>query len=334
VNCLGRNKRIVLKLGGECNLSCPHCHDSKVSYEYNEDIIKWVNDNDIEEVFLGGGEPLIYFDKIKEIVPKLTSVKLFAMTTNGTLLNNEVADFCNQYNITVALSYDGVHSQRAHCLPDYDALRRVKHNAVSQVCYHGNMDIEQILFDTRLIGKQHHIKGFQKDTNTPVFVHQTEVNPNEETTKEDAKEYILQYAKRLEVGLMNYKCDGNIYDMGFAYSFIRQYVKHEPYKDGCRCCNHDNVTLTLDGRFLLCPYGDTYVGDIYKGIDWDLVESYIPDKCKTCPFKLLCGPSCIANITDNECYIFRVLYRHYKKLLKKYNIDETALLNRPEWSEE
>ena len=194
--------------------------------------------------------------------------------------------------------------------------------------------MDKIIFETRKLGKAHGMLAGECVTNIPAFVHQTKNNPNSDTTKEDVDSYIKQYAKHLELGLMSYDPEGSIFSLGAAHAFIRHFINHKPYEVGCRCCNPNNITVTLDGRFLLCPYGDTYVGDIYKGVDWDLVESYIPDKCKTCPFKLLCGPSCIANITDNECYIFRVLYRHYKKLLKKYNIDETALLNRAEWSEE
>lgn len=328
------NKRIVLKLGGRCNLSCPRCHNIDAKYGFNQDIIGWINKNGIQSIFLSGGEPFLYFNEIKMIIPKLTTVKSFSTTTNGTLLNEEMVCFCNRHNISVSVSYDGPKSQRDGQLPNYKAISRIRRNGLSQVVYHGNIDFNQISIGTKRIGTTYNIQSFMGITNIPAFVHQTKNSPSEDTTKKDAQDYIQQYARRLELGLMSYDPDGSIFSLGAAHAFIRHFINHKPYEVGCRCCNPNNITVTLDGRFLLCPYGDTYVGDIYKGVDWDLVESYIPDKCKRCPFKLLCGPSCIANITDNECYIFRVLYRHYKKLLKKYNIDETALLNRPEWSEE
>ena len=334
MNYLLNSKRIVLKFGGKCDLSCPRCHNTESQYTFNQDIIRWINKNGIQSVFLSGGEPFLYFNEMKSIIPKLTTVKSFCTTTNGTLLNNEMVDFCNKYNISVGVSYDGPNSQRDGRLPNYEALNRINRNGVSQVVYHGNMDFNKVSIGTKRVGNTYNIQSFTGITNIPVFVHQTKNSPNEDTTREDAKSYIQQYARRLELGLMNYDPEGSIFSLGAAYAFIRHFINHKPYEVGCRCCNPNNITVTIDGRFLLCPYGDTYVGDIYKGVDWDLVESHIPDKCKTCPFKLLCGPSCIANITDNECYIFRVLYCHYKKLLKKYNIDETALLNRPEWSEE
>lgn len=329
-----KTKKVVLKFGGKCNLTCKHCHCLRTNYEFNPDIIDWINDRETEDLHMCGGEPFLYFDMMKKIIPQLTTIKRFHTTTNGTVLNDEMVDFCNKYGVIVAVSYDGPDSQRTPCLPNYDAVGKIKVNGVSQVFYHGNTDMDKIIFETRKLGKAHGMLAGECVTNIPAFVHQTKDNPNSDTTKEDVDSYIKQYAKHLELGLMNYNPDGSIFSLGAAHAFIRHFINHKPYEVGCRCCNPRNITVTLDGRFLLCPYGDTYVGDIYKGVDWDLVESYIPDKCKTCPFKLLCGPSCIANVTDNECYIFRVLYRHYKKLLKKYNIDETALLNRPEWSEE
>lgn len=329
-----KTKKVVLKFGGQCNLHCEYCHCLRTSYDYNPDIIKWMNDSETEDLHLCGGEPFLYFERMKEIIPQLTTVKRIHTTTNGTLLNNEMVDFCNKYHIITAVSYDGENSKRSPCLPNYDAIGCIETNGVSQVFYHGNTNMDKTIMETRRLGKAHGMMAGDCLTNIPAFVHQTKNSPNEETTREDAKSYIQQYAQRMELGIMKYTPESNIFSLGAMHAFIRHFLNHHPYEKGCRCCNPRNVTVTLDGRFLLCPYGDTYIGDIYKGVDWNLVDSYIPNQCKECPFKEICGPACVANITDNECYIFRCLYRHYKKLLKKYNIDEEALLNRHEWKQE
>ena len=87
---------------------------------------------------------------------------------------------------------------------------------------------------------------------------------------------------------------------------------------GVRCCNENKVSLAINGDFLLCPYDDIVVGNIYEGIDWDKVESYIPERCKNCPLWESCMNTCIANITENECYISKVLHKHFYKLMDKY----------------
>lgn len=329
---MGKRKKIVLKFGGECNLNCSYCHCMRSHYEYNPDIIKWINDNGIEEVHMCGGEPFLYFDLMKEIIPQLTTVKEFHTTTNGTLLDDEKVDFCNKYNIITAVSIDGGDSKRdLSKLPNYDAVAKIGVNGVSSVFCHGNTDLERMITDARRIGKAYGMMCGISVTNVPAFVHQTEYSPNEETTREDAQSYAAQFGRLIEHGFLNYEPTGSIYSLHAAHAFIRHYINHDPYEVGCRCCNPKNVSLTIDGRFLLCPYGEKFIGDIYTGVDWGLVESYIPERCKGCKFRPICGCSCVANITENECYIFRVLYRHYKKILKKYHINEEELLNRPEW---
>ena len=321
-----KRKKIVLKLGGMCNLHCKNCHCMPLKFKYNPDIIDWINNNKIEVIHLGGGEPFLYFDLIQKIVPKL-HVKQINVTTNGTLLTDEMIKFCNKYNIRVAFSYDGQNSKRDPVLPDYERIKKLKNIGTSSVFYHGNTNIRQMENDLHRLGEIYDIDSCKRTiTFLPAFVHQTKNAPNSDTTKEDAKSYILQVGRLLEFGLMQYDKEQK-YSLGAAFNFIRHYLNHKPYTIGCRCCNPNNVSLAIDGRFILCPYGNDFVGDIYIGVNWAAVEAHIPDKCKKCALRQYCGTSCAAQITDNECYIFRCLYRHYKKLLKKYNIDENDILS-------
>ena len=66
------------------------------------------------EVDFFGGEPLMNFDVVKEIVAYGRSKEKaanknfrFTLTTNGMLLNDEVIDFCNREISNVVLSLDG-----------------------------------------------------------------------------------------------------------------------------------------------------------------------------------------------------------------------------------
>lgn len=322
-------KKAVVKLGGECNLKCKNCHCMPMKYKYNSDIIQWISDNKIELIGLCGGEPFLFFDIIKEIVPRLNfdTIKRIQLTTNGTLVTQEIIDFCRQYNIFVAISYDGRYSKRDGDPANLELISQLDGVGTSSVFYHDNTNIHQIIYDIKELAKKYDLSSKNSKTVTPMFVHQTQYSPNADTTKEDAKQYIQQICQRMEYSLMSYKQEDPVYGLGTVFWFIKHFLNHEPYTVGCKCCNPNNVSLAIDGRFLLCPYGDTFVGDIYNGVDWEKVDSYVPIKCKKCSLRSICGSACIAQITDNECYIFRCLYKHYKKLLKKYNIDEEKILN-------
>lgn len=117
---------LTLRLGWRCNGRCIYCSVGKFLNpgeeitKVNEDIYRYIANWSQSATFqkpkgLGfyGGEPLLYFETIKEIVEELkrdrnfnTECVRFRIVTNGILLNQEVVDFCNKHSVLVTLSYD------------------------------------------------------------------------------------------------------------------------------------------------------------------------------------------------------------------------------------
>ena len=331
-----QKRRTVLKLGSNCNLKCKHCHCMPSHPVFNHDVVNYLIDNQFTDIYIGGGEPFLYFDLIKDIVNELPDFIKYYTVTNGTVLTQEIVDFCNEYKIEVGFSYDGDDGSRDGVgLIQYNLLNQIQKLTISSVISHDNTDIEQIIKNLRRDARNMGLDKYADvDYLYPAFLHQTTYSPNIGTTKDDARQYITQIGHSLQFGALDYIQHNETNNLYVLFYFVRHFCNHPLYQTGCRCCHPNNYAIRIDGKILLCPYGDKIVGDIYQGVDWNLVESYIPDRCKTCDLFPICGNTCVANITDNECYIFRCLYRHYKKLLKKYHIDEEELLNRPEWKEE
>ena len=46
------------------------------------------------------------------------------------------------------------------------------------------------------------------------------------------------------------------------------------------CINERMLPLAVDGRFMACPYGTNFVGDIYTGVDWNKVDELTPKNAK------------------------------------------------------
>lgn len=115
---------IVLPISASCNLNCPYCFaqsDGGFKFsDYSEkdiqeivDFIVKKNDADtpITLIFFGG-EPLLRFDIIKFTVNycrKTYPERKFgySMTTNGTILNEEVLSFIKENNMSILISLDG-----------------------------------------------------------------------------------------------------------------------------------------------------------------------------------------------------------------------------------
>lgn len=123
-NCMGN---LILQVTQQCNLRCKYCaysgnyynrtHSSeRMSFEDAKRVIDFYLERSIEmdELALSfyGGEPLLEFDLIKRCVDYIISKSgerkvRFPMTTNGTLLTEEVIKFLVQHEFKLLISLDG-----------------------------------------------------------------------------------------------------------------------------------------------------------------------------------------------------------------------------------
>lgn len=116
-------KTITITLTQSCNLDCVYCYENHKSSEYMpvqtaiqiiDKEMSMVEKNHEIEIDLFGGEPFIKFESIKAIVEHIeenySDYNLIVfITTNGTLLNEEIKDFCKKHCkiLKLGLSYDG-----------------------------------------------------------------------------------------------------------------------------------------------------------------------------------------------------------------------------------
>lgn len=111
--------KVYIILGDYCNMKCKYCF-------HNNDVMPYVDEKINEDIFpfietiasrqksplnvrFFGGEPLIYFNKMKYIIEKLAHVSniFFTTITNGKSITQEIVDFFNKYNVMVSVSWDG-----------------------------------------------------------------------------------------------------------------------------------------------------------------------------------------------------------------------------------
>lgn len=121
---------LTLMMVQECNLRCKYCYAG--DGEYNEKgrmsiiiaksaidyLLEQSGDRDDLSIVFFGGEPLLNFPVIKQVVEyanhkvKLHNKKIgFSMTCNGTLINKEITKFILDNNIAVQVSVDGTKSE-------------------------------------------------------------------------------------------------------------------------------------------------------------------------------------------------------------------------------
>jgi uncharacterized protein len=110
---------IYFLITGNCNLQCRYCfqdkkpdpgQERKATKEVIDALARYCRENQITNVELFGGEPLLYRDLFRYTVSRLKRISpdiQIGMITNGTLIDKEILDLIKEQNISVILSFDG-----------------------------------------------------------------------------------------------------------------------------------------------------------------------------------------------------------------------------------
>ncbi len=120
-------KALCLHVAHTCNLNCAYCFASQgkyhgeravMSFEVGKQALDFLITNSGTrrnlEVDFFGGEPLMNFQVVKDLVAYARSIEKehhknfrFTLTTNGLLIDEDVIDFANREMSNVVLSLDG-----------------------------------------------------------------------------------------------------------------------------------------------------------------------------------------------------------------------------------
>lgn len=321
------HKCLSIKLGSQCNWKCSHCHNEAVNYPYNPKLIDFIRDNGYERITFSGGEPFLYWNTIVKICTALGKGYRYRIITNGSLVDRSKIAFIAKYEISLILSYDGEDGQRSNDPPTrWGMISALKDVSFSTVVYHKNLDLPKLHGELLAKCKEYNIRP--KFSLQPEFIHQTAA-VDDGTTIETAKEYCRQMARIIEKEIVSIVSlpESERFARMMQYHTLRKalskWLMPKAETDGIRCFNEFVHCVSLDGRFLLCPYNDKrVVGDIEHGIDWEKVKSLRPAKCTNCEIFNVCRCTCLANVTDHECYIARTMNRWLNKVVDRYKCKE------------
>lgn len=125
---LGSSNKITLMITQDCNLKCRYCYGgdsgsynskiSRMSYDIAKRSIDFLLSNSMEtkkfHITFFGGEPLLEFKLIKRIIQYCQSIGQkngkqfsYSLTTNGTLINEEIVKFFSKNHMNLMISLDG-----------------------------------------------------------------------------------------------------------------------------------------------------------------------------------------------------------------------------------
>lgn len=315
---------IFVMLGHECNLQCKYClqHDVvniALDKQVNPDIYNFIcetarNQSTPLGIQFYGGEPLVFWNKIVEIVTELESRNTgnniyFSMITNGKLFDEEKVNFVNEHNIGVCISWDGRNSNITRGYNVFETNKenifKIKNFSISGVMSSYNY-IGDYLEDAIKLNLDYvtNYKGHTIHVNVDDLLDINLPNP-------DLKDFDYNKAYEQMEALCdeyyNYVKNGERLEVIKVEYFERKInqirgainSKHyQPLRD--RCGNGcEVINMDLNGNLYKCHNTDAKVGTIYDNgfdvlkrvFDLDMVN-HTAEKCNECPVQIMCMNGC------------------------------------------
>ena len=335
-------KAMCLHMAHDCNLACKYCFAGEGEYhgdrglmslEVGKKALDYLVENSGSRVNLEvdffGGEPLLNWEVVKQLVAygreieKVKNKKFrFTLTTNGTLLNDEIMEFVNKEMSNLVLSLDGRKEvndrMRPHkggqgsydkIVPKYIAAAESRNQTnyyVRGTYTHFNTDFAKDVLHMADL-------GFKQISVEPV------VAPPEAEyalTMEDIPTLVAQYDE-LAAEMQKREEEGN----GFNFFHFMIDLEGGPCVakrlSGCGSgCEY--LAVTPWGDFYPCHQfvGETefLMGNVDEGITNKEIQEmfhasnvYSKEACKNCFAKFYCSGGCAANAYHfhgniNDCY--------------------------------
>ena len=323
-------KALCLHIAHTCNLNCSYCFASQgkyhgeralMSYEVGKRALDFLIENSGTrrnlEVDFFGGEPLMNFDVVKQLVAYARSIEKeknknfrFTLTTNGVLVDDDVIEFSNREMSNVVLSLDG---------------RKEVHDRY-RVDYAGNGSWEKIVpkfqkFVNARGGKNYYMRGtfthanpdFLEDIKTMLDLGFSELSMEpvvaasddpSALTEADKPVVMKQYEDLAKLMLERDK-------EGKPFTFYHYMID---LKGGP--CIYKRISGCGSGTeyMAVTPWGDLYpchqfvgdekfkLGDIWSGVNNKKIQDefascnvYAREECRDCWARLYCSGGCAAN---------------------------------------
>jgi len=344
-------KALCLHIAHTCNLNCSYCFASQghyqgeravMSFEVGKRALDFLIENSGTrrnlEVDFFGGEPLMNFQVVKDLVKYARSIEKehnknfrFTLTTNGVLIDDDVIDFCNKEMSNVVLSLDGRKEVHDRFRVDYNnkgSYDKIVPKFKKLVQARGNKNYYMRGTFT------HHNPDFLEDIKAMLDLGFTELSMEpvvtkkgepSELTDEDLPVVLKQYEDLAKLMLKKDK-------EGKPFTFYHYMID---LTEGP--CIYKRISGCGSGTeyMAVTPWGDLYpchqfvgdekfkLGDIFNGVNNKKIideflscNVYARKDCKDCWAKLYCSGGCAANAYHATGKITGV-YDYGCKLFKK-----------------
>ena len=331
---------IYLMLGFDCNASCKYCLQKGIqkslSTEINEDIIDFIssfNNKNFLVTFIGG-EPLLYWDKIKYIVQKVHNKKVYSkyrIFTNGLLLDNEKIEFLNKNDFNVSLSWDGINTNQTRSFDIFSMnskILNIKNLLINSILTKYSYPSDIIDGVIKINEKYKKIHGYNLRMHIEPFCDTGTCNQDSLNNMNYNKLYEEIY--NLTTKVLNNNGEDLIYQEFILDKLnkITNGLKYDPVisRGGCKC-GWNHLNMDLQGNLYRCHNTIQLVGNINDTLDMyykklSQVDTRKRDtRCSDCEVRWLCQGGCKTvpeELEEKYCEVQKAYYIGFYKALEDW----------------
>jgi uncharacterized protein len=366
-----------------CNLRCSYCFaqndserntDVHLTYEEAVDALslilpKNVRDGSMRkhriEFSFFGGEPLTRWPLIQRMVQHVEAwvpvQQHFHVTTNGTLITEEIAKFLSLHNFSTIVSVDGTEEAHNECrvradgsgsysgtIRGLELLKKFAPNVIKSTTLRSTFTPTSV--KTQGIGERvAHLNDLVAQglgsyvSVEPAFLGEYTCMDRSvlgQTTDYASfrDEWQKRYDDAADIWLERLKNDQPVHYHHFI-GYARRMVRSLPNCSECGAAK-GYFTIAPGGEIYACHHeGGTRVGNINTGgiesqltAPWEDNRYYARLKCPTCPIRNICGGGCreysvaeglgVSMPVPNECELKWILFKSIAWLMAKTLPDE------------
>ena len=369
--------QLILQVTQACNLVCSYCPYANVTHgelqrDHSNKMMTWETakaaidffyehsvDNDEVSMAFYGGEPLIAYNLIKKCVDyseKLFMGKdlAFNMTTNSTLLTDEMIDFFYEHNFSLLFSIDGpeeIHDINRRRSDGTGSFKAAFANLRKTVERYGDKAEKKIGINN-VINPANDVDillDFYKDD----FFKKTKINVNltlaDDDMLEDKIEATDRYSERMNyqyfLGLLSALKIVDELELcpsvkSFVNGYMRNYASFKNISEGLPDAGapggpcipgQRRLFVNADGNMLPCErvsevLDEMVIGSISNGFDMKKAADMLnigaltPEKCRECYAYSkcqLCGKDCC----DENGYNGSLKFSHCQAVYNSFDSD-------------
>ena len=318
-------KKIFLMMGPACNFQCRYCLQqpekeailtSNISpsvYQYLEELA--ASSNRRIRISFWGGEPLLYWNIIKDIVLRYEFMFAYSIISNGSLLTDEIVSFINDHDILFTLSHDGKNTKQSRNIDVLgnpvlkERLQRIESFHLNAVLSGANENYNELFnyWEQTIPYSSGNIEMIRHTWNMPEDL----ADINIDHFKTGLRAILKEAGDDIINNRYNPKRD-------FVWRLLRQVIRAKTGKQYHfpKCWQTEHIlNIDLNGNIYACHNSSIIIGHISQPRD-QYIDAYktwlktkVKSECETCSAKYFCQGGCPLDINNKACIIQQTLYK-------------------------